>query len=56
MRIGYEFSGQERLGDDDPLPRAVDIRPAMIGGSEQGDDRRTQGGGDVPGTRVVRNQ
>ena len=56
MFVGYELSGQERLGDDDPLARAADIRPAMIGGPEQGDDRRTQGGGDVPRAGVVGDQ
>ena len=56
MFIGYEFSGQERLGDDDPLARAADIRPAMIGGSEQSDDRRTPGSRNVPGAGVVGDQ
>ena len=56
MLIGNERLGQERLGDDDPFVGAIDIRPAMIRGSEQSHDRRAEGGGDVPRAGVVGDQ
>ena len=55
MFIGYEFLGQERLGDNNPLARAADIRPAMIGRSKQGDDRSSYRRSQVHKTRVIRN-